>query len=58
VPGYVRWDLTGAYQVNRNVGVRLNIQNVMDTTYYDQVSAGRVTPGDGRTYILSGNFAF
>ena len=56
--GYVRWDLTGAYQVNKNVGVRLNIQNVMDTTYYDQVHPGHVIPGDGRTFILSGNFTF
>ena len=58
VPGYVRWDLTGAYQVTKNVGVRLNIQNVMDTTYYDQVHPGHVIPGDGRTFILSGNFTF
>jgi catecholate siderophore receptor len=58
VPGYVRWDLTGAYQVNKNVGVRLNIQNVMDTTYFDQVHPGHVIPGDGRTFILSGNFTF
>jgi catecholate siderophore receptor len=54
VPGYVRWDLTGAYQVHKNVGVRLNIQNVMDTTYFDQVHPGHVIPGDGRTFILSG----
>ena len=58
VPGYVRWDLTGAYQVNKNVGVRLNIQNMMNTTYFDQVHPGHVIPGDGRTFILSGNFTF
>ena len=58
VPGYVRWDLTGAYQVTKNAGVRLNIQNVMDTTYYDRVHPGHVVPGDGRTFILSGNFTF
>ena len=58
VPGYVRWDLTGAYQVNKNAGVRLNIQNMMNTTYFDQVHPGHVIPGDGRTFILSGNFTF
>ena len=58
VPSYVRWDLTGAYQINKNAGVRLNIQNMMDTTYYDQVHPGHVIPGDGRTFILSGNFTF
>jgi catecholate siderophore receptor len=58
VPGYVRWDLTGAYQVNRNTGLRLNIQNVMDATYFDQVHPGHAIPGDGRTFILTGNFTF
>ncbi len=58
VPGYVRWDLTGAYQLNKNMGVRLNIQNVMNTTYFDQVHPGHAIPGDGRTFILSGNFTF
>ncbi len=58
VPGYVRWDLTGAYQINRNMGVRLNIQNMMNTTYFDQVHPGHAIPGDGRTFILSGNFTF
>jgi catecholate siderophore receptor len=58
VPGYVRWDLTAAYQINKNMGVRLNVQNVMDTTYYDRVHPGHAIPGDGRTFILSGNFTF
>jgi catecholate siderophore receptor len=58
VPGYVRWDLTAAYQVNKNVGIRLNVQNVMDTTYFDQVHPSQAIPGDGRTFILSGNFSF
>lgn len=58
VPSYVRWDLTGAYQVTKNAGIRLNIQNVMDSTYFDRVHPGHVVPGDGRTFILSGNFTF
>ena len=58
VPGYVRWDLTAAYQINKNMGVRLNVQNVMDTTYFDQVHPSQVIPGDGRTFIVSGNFTF
>jgi catecholate siderophore receptor len=58
VPGYVRWDLTAAYQINKNMGVRLNVQHVMDTTYYDQVHPAQAIPGDGRTFIVSGNFTF
>ena len=54
----MRWDLTGAYQLNRNMGIRLNIQNVMNTTYYDQVHPSQAIPGDGRTFILSANFTY
>ena len=25
VPGYVRWDLTAAYQISKNMGIRLNV---------------------------------
>src|SRR5215831_1839821 len=58
VPGYVRWDLMGAYRLNRNMGIQLNVQNVMDTTYYDQVHPSQIIPGDGRTFILSANFTY
>jgi len=58
VPGYVRWDLMGAYRLNRNMGIQLNVQNVMDTTYYDQVHPSQTIPGDGRTFILSANFTY
>jgi catecholate siderophore receptor len=42
VPGYARWDATLAYQVTKNIGLRLNIQNIMDETYYDRLHPGHV----------------
>ena len=39
VPAYVRWDLTRRLPGQQeHAGVRLNIQNMMNTTYYDQIS--------------------
>jgi catecholate siderophore receptor len=58
VPGYVRWDATIAYQVTKNVALRFNILNIMDTTYFDRLHLGHVVPGDGRTFVLTGNFRF
>ena len=58
VPGYVRWDLMGAYRLNRYMGLQLNIQNVMDTTYYDQVHPSQTIPGAGRTFIFSANLTY
>jgi catecholate siderophore receptor len=58
VPMTVRWDATVAYQLNRNVQLRLNAINLTDELYYDGVHPGHVVPGAGRTFILSGNFRY
>ena len=59
VPGYVRWDLTGAYQVNEECGrpAQHPERDEHDVLRSDAVR-GHVIPGDGRTFILSGNFTF
>ena len=58
VPKTVRWDATVAYQLNQNIQLRLNALNLTDALYYDGVAGGRVIPGAGRTFILSGNFRY
>jgi len=58
VPKTVRWDATVAYQLNQNIQLRLNVLNLTDALYYDGVAGGRVIPGAGRTFILSGNFRY
>jgi catecholate siderophore receptor len=55
VPAFARVDLTAAYR-QPAYDVRLNVFNVLNTMYYDQVIAsdgGRAVPGSGLTAMLT-----
>lgn len=55
VPEYYRVDLTAAYKQPK-YDLRLNIFNLLDVKYYEQVMAsdgGRVVPGSGLTGMLT-----
>ena len=55
VPPFTRIDVTAAYKQPK-YDVRLNIFNLFNITYYDQVMAsdgGRVVPGSGLTAMLT-----
>ncbi|WP_218190962.1 TonB-dependent receptor [Enhydrobacter aerosaccus] len=57
VPGFVRWDATAAYKLEK-YDVRLNVFNIGNVLYYDQVIAsdgGRAVPGSGLTAMLTFN---
>jgi catecholate siderophore receptor len=58
VPETVRWDATVAYQLNRNIQLRLNALNLTDALYFEGVHPSHVIPGPGRTFVLSGNFRY
>lgn len=58
VPETVRWDATVAYQLNKEVQLRLNVINITDALYYDGVHPGHVVPGAGRTVLLSGSVRY
>ncbi len=58
VPETVRWDATVAYQLNKNIQLRLNAINLTDSLYFDGIHPSHVVPGAGRTFILSGNFRY
>ena len=58
VPETIRWDATVAYQLNRNVQLRLNTINLTDELYFEGVHPSHVIPGPGRTFVLSGNFRY
>jgi catecholate siderophore receptor len=58
VPPFTRFDMTAAYKQPK-YDVRLNIFNLLNTTYYDQIIAsdgGRVVPGSGLTAMLTLNY--
>jgi catecholate siderophore receptor len=55
VGGYARWDATFAYR-QRSYDVRLNVFNLFDRHYYDnliQSDGGRAVPGTGRSAMLT-----
>jgi catecholate siderophore receptor len=58
-PSYARWDAMLAYE-QKKWGVRLNVQNLFDSVYYDAIydNGGFAVPGTGRKVILSGEYKF
>ncbi|HYE31924.1 MAG TPA: TonB-dependent siderophore receptor [Methylomirabilota bacterium] len=57
-PDYWLFDAMGAYRVNDNITVRLNVYNLADERYIDRVGGGHFVPGAGRSAVLSANFNF
>lgn len=59
LPDYWRFDAMVAYRLTANVDLQLNVQNLLDETYYDATHAGQfaiVAPG--RVALLTANFKF
>ena len=51
-------DATLAYQFRPGTSVRLNVFNLLDERYIDQVGGGHFVPGPGRSAIATVAFAF
>jgi catecholate siderophore receptor len=59
VPSYWRADAMATYQVDKNLSLRLNVQNLFDETYYDKAySTHMVGVAPGRQAILTANYKF
>lgn len=59
VPAYWRYDLMGSYEIDKNVNVRVNIQNLTDETIYEGSHVGLfANVGPGRSGFVSLNFNF
>jgi catecholate siderophore receptor len=56
VPGYFTADLMAKYFFNDQWSLQLNVNNVFDKFYYQQVHPFHVVPGAGRTVLLTLNF--
>ncbi len=58
-PAYARWDAMLSYEQPKWVA-RLNVKNLFDKVYYDQVydNGGFTVPGTRRTVILTGEYRF
>lgn len=59
VPSYWRYDAMASYRVNEHVDVQLNVQNLTDKRYFDQVFTTHMAHvAAGRTVLLSTNFHY
>lgn len=59
IPSYWRYDAMASYKLTKNVDLQLNVQNLTDKRYFDQVFQthyAHVAPG--RTALMSANFHF
>jgi catecholate siderophore receptor len=58
VPGFWTFDAMGKYDVSEKLSLQLNVNNVFDKFYYDQLHFFHVVPGPGRTALLTLNFNY
>lgn len=59
VPSYWRYDAMAAYRVSKNLDLQLNVQNLTDKRYFDQVYTNHMAHvAPGRTVLFSTNFHF
>ncbi|MGE0268911.1 MAG: TonB-dependent receptor [Candidatus Omnitrophota bacterium] len=57
-PDYIIGDAMLAYHVNENMTMRLNVYNVADADYIDNVGGGHFIPGQGRLVAITSEFEF
>jgi catecholate siderophore receptor len=57
-PSYVRADLTVAYRPIKPLELRMNVINLADQVYFDQVHPSHIVPGAARTFLFTGTWRF
>ncbi|HWE74956.1 MAG TPA: TonB-dependent siderophore receptor [Stellaceae bacterium] len=58
VPAYATFSAMAKYYVNEKIDLQLNVTNIFNTFYYDQVHPSHVVPGAGRTALLTVDFKY
>jgi catecholate siderophore receptor len=59
IPSYWRYDAMASYALTKNVDLQLNVQNLTDERYFDQILQTHYAHvAAGRTALLSANFHF
>jgi catecholate siderophore receptor len=57
-PGYWVVDAMVKYEITKNFDLQVNIYNLADEDYYDQVHPSHIVPGAGLSALFSANFRF
>jgi len=58
LPAYAKGDVTVAYFPWKNTEFRVNVLNISDERYFDQVYQGHAPPAAGRTVLFTGSYRF
>ncbi len=58
VPSYWVFNALGKYPLGEKLDLQLNVNNLFDKYYYDQLHPGHIVPGAGRSALLGLNFKF
>jgi catecholate siderophore receptor len=53
VPGYTTLDAMAKWQATEHIRLQVNITNLTDAYYYDQIHGFHVIPGEGRTAMFT-----
>lgn len=56
-PGYATLDLMAKWQVNDHVRLQVNVNNLTDAYYYDQIHNFHIIPGEGRMAMFTIGFS-
>ncbi|HXS05863.1 MAG TPA: TonB-dependent siderophore receptor [Rhizomicrobium sp.] len=58
VPGFFAADVMAKYAFSERLSVQLNVNNIFDKYYYDQLHFFHVVPAEGRTALLTLNLNY
>ncbi|HJT69663.1 MAG TPA: TonB-dependent siderophore receptor [Terriglobales bacterium] len=58
VPGYVVFNAMASYPLNERASLQLNLNNLTNRYYYDQIHPAHIVPGAGFSALMGINFKF
>jgi catecholate siderophore receptor len=58
VPGYWVFNAMAKYQASEHIDLRVNVYNLADNYYYDQIHPAHIVPGAARSALLGISFKF
>ena len=58
LPSYVKADVTLGFFPWKNTEFRVNVLNIDNARYFDQVYQAHTPPAPGRTILFTGNFRY
>lgn len=58
VEAYWVTDAMASFRINKNIDLRLNVNNIADKYYIDRIGGGHIIPGAGRLVMVSSGFSF